>query len=47
MPARGDITLFKSVGHATQDLVVTELLLDRLGIPFTTGLPLVRAGVTA
>jgi ornithine cyclodeaminase len=27
---RGDITLFKSVGHAAEDLVATELLLQRL-----------------
>ena len=27
----GDITLFKSVGHAAQDLVIAELLLQRLG----------------
>lgn len=29
-PARGDITVFKSVGHAAEDLVATELLLDML-----------------
>jgi ornithine cyclodeaminase len=29
---QGDITLFKSVGHAAEDLVVTELLLERLGL---------------
>jgi ornithine cyclodeaminase len=28
----GDITLFKSVGHAAEDLVITELLLERLGL---------------
>jgi ornithine cyclodeaminase len=28
--AGGDITLFKSVGHAAEDLVVVELLLERL-----------------
>jgi ornithine cyclodeaminase len=28
----GEITLFKSVGHAAEDLVVTELLLERLGL---------------
>jgi ornithine cyclodeaminase len=29
---RGDITLFKSVGHAAEDLVATELLLQRLTV---------------
>lgn len=29
---RGDVTVFKSVGHAAEDLVVAELLLDRLGL---------------
>jgi ornithine cyclodeaminase len=28
----GEVTLFKSVGHAAEDLVVTELLLERLGL---------------
>jgi ornithine cyclodeaminase len=28
----GDITVFKSVGHAAEDLVVAELLLERLGL---------------
>ena len=28
----GDITMFKSVGHAAEDLVVTELLLERLNL---------------
>jgi ornithine cyclodeaminase len=28
----GDITVFKSVGHAAEDLVVAELLLGRLGL---------------
>jgi ornithine cyclodeaminase len=33
LPARtGDFTLFKSVGHAAEDLVTTELLLERLGL---------------
>lgn len=33
LPApQGDITMFKSVGHAGEDLVVTELLLKRLGL---------------
>jgi ornithine cyclodeaminase len=27
-----DLTVFKSVGHATEDLVTTELLLERLGL---------------
>jgi ornithine cyclodeaminase len=27
---RGDLTVFKSVGHAAEDLVITELLLERL-----------------
>lgn len=30
LPLRGDITLFKSVGHAAVDLVAVELLLERL-----------------
>ena len=29
---RGDITVFKSVGHAAEDMVATELLLQRLGL---------------
>jgi ornithine cyclodeaminase len=29
---RGDITVFKSVGHAAEDLVIAELLLERLGL---------------
>jgi ornithine cyclodeaminase len=29
---RGTTTLFKSVGHAAEDLVVAELLIDRLGL---------------
>lgn len=33
----GQITLFKSVGHAAEDLVVTELLLERLGLFTTAG----------
>jgi ornithine cyclodeaminase len=28
----GDLTVFKSVGHAAEDLVITELLLERLGL---------------
>jgi ornithine cyclodeaminase len=29
---RGEVTMFKSVGHAAEDLVVMELLLGRLGL---------------
>jgi ornithine cyclodeaminase len=29
---RGDLTVFKSVGHAAEDLVVAELLLERLDL---------------
>lgn len=35
-PRGGDITLFKSVGHAAEDLVVTELLLERFGLTEAT-----------
>jgi ornithine cyclodeaminase len=31
-PRHGDLTVFKSVGHAAEDLVIAELLLERLGI---------------
>jgi ornithine cyclodeaminase len=31
-PRAGDLTVFKSVGHAAEDLVTTELLLERLGL---------------
>jgi ornithine cyclodeaminase len=32
VPAK-ELTVFKSVGHAAEDLVVAELLLARLGLP--------------
>jgi ornithine cyclodeaminase len=32
IPERGDVTIFKSVGHAAEDLVAAELLLGRLGL---------------
>jgi len=32
VPGSGEITLFKSVGHAAEDLVVAELIVERLGL---------------